>query len=153
MTQETTLLDSLINAAKNNRILASLIFICIVIIGLGSLTDALSKLEAYIFPQHEIGDGVKNAIGKQVSIDPPFYGNSMDGNVRKVMEEYIDGYKFPKNSPGDSAKKELISMIEVRKNPDKPEEFFKADDTFRAAMEKFRSNARFFAHTGKWQSD
>ncbi len=95
-------------------------------------------------------DGLRAALAKQVEVKLPYYGNSWDGNVRPQMESYIRSFVFPTDSPGIASARNLLKMVGDRASPRKPDEYFKADNSFRAAMDTFRAKVRHYALTGSW---
>jgi len=113
------------------------------IVWLANVTDALKKIRGVLkgaFPSKK--RKIRNFISMQLETSPPFYGNSIEGNVRPQMEVYIQSFSFPEHSiPGEKAKL-LLKMIEERKNPEKPTAYFSGDLEFRAEMDRFINSAR-----------
>jgi hypothetical protein len=144
--------------SKQQRKLFYVLIVELVVGCLGFFFDFL-RFDAFKV-QQEIADTAQQEMAERAAIlsaqvekEPPYYGNSQDGNVRPQMEAYIRGFKFPENSKPAQAVTQLLDMIEVRKNTNKPTEYFNADNTFRAKLDTFRSNIRAYIISGKWPED
>jgi hypothetical protein len=92
-------------------------------------------------------------LATHVEVDPPYYGNSLNGNVRPQMDAYIEAFIFEDDSRPAQEVRELLQMIEDRKNPEYPDEYFDANNQFRARLDTFRYRVRICVQTGEWPSD
>lgn len=92
----------------------------------------------------------RESLGIQSDKSPPYHGNSVDGNVRPQMEAYLDAFAVSDNPDVLREILALKKMIQARANPNQPNEYFDADDRFRAALDDFRNDCRVYSTTGRW---
>lgn len=96
---------------------------------------------------------VLDALAEQARIDPPYYGDSVRGNVRPQMEAYVRSFVFDEGCPGVLEAEGLLRAIAQRAFVEDPEGYFVADNAFRAALDSFRSRVRHYARTDEWPED
>jgi len=139
------LFDQIINDVLSNPVLVGFLLVAFLLICLAKFTEALKKIRDFVSEAFTEKDKKnKKLISQQLESRPPFYGNSIDGNVRPQMEVYIQSFPFPEGSVPEGKARLLLRLIEERRNPDKPKEYFKADSEFRAEMDRFIYSAREF---------
>lgn len=81
---------------------------------------------------------------------PPYQGTTEDGNVRPQMEAFISAFEVSNHPKLLRAVIQLLGEVEARENPDKPKEFFDANNEFRAELDTFLSRVRIYSETGNW---
>ncbi len=89
-------------------------------------------------------------LSQQAEKSPPYYGNSVDGNVRPQMEAYLDAFAVSDNPDVLREILALNKMIQEKANPDKPNDYFDADNSFRTALDDFLNRCRAYSTTGRW---
>jgi hypothetical protein len=86
----------------------------------------------------------------QVDSSPPYYGDGYRGNLRPPMEAYLRAFVVPEESKAAEELKKLFAMIDQRRYPDEPLEFFNADEEFKASVDVFRHRMRTYVSSGTW---
>ncbi|MEX0830340.1 MAG: hypothetical protein WD032_08855 [Nitrospirales bacterium] len=89
-------------------------------------------------------------LAAQLEQIPPYYGDSVRGNVRPQMEAYICAFTFPEGSKLAQEAESLLEMIEENKYPDEPQDYFNANNEFRGKLDTFRNNVRAYTNSGNW---
>jgi hypothetical protein len=98
----------------------------------------------------EEGIRLKALTDAQVATTPPYIGDGYRGILRPPMEAYLQAFVVPVDSKAATELKNLLAMIDERRYPEEPLEFFNADEEFRAKVEVFRQRMRTFIASGNW---